>query len=470
MSQSTFLLAPGTPITCPHCEREFSLSEGFAKKALESVEASSNDALARLRETERTAAERQARQIAAEREAAHERSLAQVRSLAAQSFAPQIEALKGQLGEAQARIAALDHREVEIAARERGIETRIAEVAAARAAELVAGERQEYVQRLADQNAQLQVLQSEQLGLRQERQKLQDEKAAMALEVQRQVDRRLGERDAAVMAREQERAALEKAELQKKLDDVTSQLADVQRKAEQGSQQLQGEVLEMALEEGLRRAFPYDLIEEVKKGVRGGDVIQRVLTRTGEPAAVLLWETKRARDWSPQWHAKLKEDMRGCGAEVGILVTMPTAVPREWVPGQVFGPVDGVWIVVWPVALQLAEALRGAALDVYKQRIVSAGKGAKMEAVYDYVTSAQFAQKMRAVYDTFGKMRQELESEKAQAMQRWARREKQLQTGAAALLGVAGDVQGLAVQELKMLELEDPSPQQLPGADGEMQG
>ena len=450
----TLVLDPEAKTTCPHCAQEFALREGFARQALETLEAASSSALADIRDAERAAAERQAKQISAERDAAHAKALAEVRALAAQSFAPQIEALKNQLGDAQAKVAALDSREAALALRERGIETRITEAAATRAAELVAGERQEYAKRLAEQGAQLQQFRDEQVALRQERQKLQDEKAAMALEVQRQVDARLNERDAQIVAREQERAALDKAEIQKKLDGVTAQLAEMQRKAEQGSQQLQGEVLEMALEDGLRRAFPFDLIEEVKKGVRGGDVIQRVMTRTGEPAAVLLWETKRARDFSPQWQAKLKEDMRGCGAEVGILVTMPTAVPKDWQPGQVFGPVDGVWVVVWSVALQLAEALRAGALEVHKQRLVSAGKGEKMEAVYDYVTSAQFAQKLRAVYDTFGKMRQELESEKSQAMQRWARREKQLDAGVHALLGVGGEIQGLAQKDLPMLEME----------------
>ena len=325
MVAKTLVLDPEAKTTCPHCAQEFALKEGFARQALETLEAASSTALSELRDAERTAAERRAQQINAERDAAHARAIAEVKALAAQSFAPQIEALRAQLGDAQAKVAALDSREAAIALRERGIETRISEAAASRAAELVAGERQEYAKRLAEQGAQLQTLQAEQVALRQERQKLQDEKAAMALEVQRQVDARLADRDAVIVQREQERAALDKAEIQKKLDGVTAQLAEMQRKAEQGSQQLQGEVLEMALEDGLKRAFPFDLIEEVKKGVRGGDVIQRVMTRTGEPAAVLLWETKRARDWSPQWQAKLKEDMRGCGAEVGILVTMPTA-------------------------------------------------------------------------------------------------------------------------------------------------
>jgi hypothetical protein len=215
-------------------------------------------------------------------------------------------------------------------------------------------------------------------------------------------------------------------------------------------------VLELAIEEGLARAFPLDTIEEVKKGVRGGDVIQRVVTRGGQVAGVILWESKRAKDYSAQWLAKLKDDMRAAGAEVGVLVTMPSAVPKDWPAAQQFAMVDGVWVVVWSVALQLADVLRTALLDVAKQRVVSVGKNEKMEAVYDYVTSPQFAQKVRAVYDVFTRMREELESEKNQAQQRWARREKQLAGGMSALLGIGGEIQGLANDEIKALELEPP--------------
>jgi hypothetical protein len=205
-----------------------------------------------------------------------------------------------------------------------------------------------------------------------------------------------------------------------------------------------------------------DSIEEVKKGVRGGDVIQRVVTRVGQPAGIILWETKRARDWSPQWIAKLKEDMRSCGAEIGVLVTMPTAIPKEWETGQLFALHEEVWVSVWAPALQLAAVLRAALIDVHKQRVASAGKGEHMEAVYDYLTSPQFAHKLKAVYGAFQKMRAELESEKNTTMQRWARREKQLQTGVAELLGVAGDIQGLAQQQLPALEME---PDDEPPAD-----
>jgi hypothetical protein len=403
MKAPPLLLPPDTRLTCPHCEKEFSLEAGFARQALESAETASSEALGELRQQERSAAERRAEQLVSERE----------------------KALRLQLGAEAERKA------------ERGVQ-----------------EREALQKQLDERTAQNRQLRDEQLVLREERQKLQDEKAALALEVRKQVDAKLNEREQTVRAQEQERATLERAELQKKLDDTRAQLDDTQRKLAQGSQQLQGEVLELAIEEGLARAFPLDAIEEVKKGVRGGDVIQRVIARSGQAAGVILWESKRARDYSAGWISKLKDDMRAAAAEVGVLVTMPTALPKEWPAGQQFAMVDGVWVVVWPVALQLADVLRTALLDVAKQRVVSAGKSEKMEAVYDYVTSPQFAQKVRAVYDVFTRMREELEAEKNQALQRWARREKQLAGGMSALLGIGGEIQGLASDELKMLELE----------------
>jgi hypothetical protein len=474
MKSESLLLAADTRVTCPSCGQEFSLEQGFAKQALESVEAASASALAALKDQERVAVERRAKELASEqakesqRQAedlrkmlkdqgdAHTKALAEVRALTEQSLKPQLDAMKAQLARDQEQLAAIDQREAAIALREKTIQVQVMEAAAIRAAELVAGERQGYEKRLAESQTQLKSLRDEQLALREERQKLKDEKDALALDVQKQVDSRLAERVSAARTQEQERAQLDKAELQKKLDDAMEQLAATQRKMEQGSQQLQGEVLELAIEEALKRSFPLDAIEEVKKGARGGDIIHRVTSRVGQPVGVMLWESKRAKDWSPAWTAKLKEDMRGCGADIGILVSMTSAVPREWAEGQLFGLLDDVWVTTWSAAVQLAQVLRSGLLDVHKQRLISAGKGEKMEAVYDYLTSPQFAQKLKAVYGTFQKMREELESERSVTMQRWARREKQLQSGVAELLGVAGDLQGLAQQELPALELEPP--------------
>jgi hypothetical protein len=466
------LLTLDTNITCPSCAHEFSLQAGFAKKALEQLEDASADAISAMRDAERAEVERRAQQLAgenaraAQEEAealkrllkdqveAHAKALAEVGALAERSVAPRLAELQKALHDQQVQLETLRSREDSVAAREKDMVASVSAAAEARATELVAAERQSFERRLAERDVQVATLRAEQLQLRKEREQLKDEKTALTLEVQKQVDVQMRHREAVIRTQEQERAALEKAELQKKLDDTGQQLAVAQRRIEQGSQQLQGEVLELAIEEGLRRAFPLDVIEEVKKGQRGGDVLQHVTTRSGQLAGTILWETKRAKDWSAQWIPKLKEDMRAGSASVGILVTMPGALPKEWPGSAYFALHEDVWVTQAACALGIAEVLRIGLLDLHRQRTVSAGKGEKMEAMYDYLTSPQFAQKLKAVYETFKKMREELESEKNVTTQRWARREKQLQGGMTQLLSIGGEIQGLAQEELPLLEME----------------
>lgn len=472
ITTNRLLLDPATPVVCPKCAEEFNLEHGFAKRAREAFEEASRGAMAAVREAERSDVERRVASIAAEREnairqetealkkllqdraAAHEKALTEMQALTAKSLEPQLQSLRKALADRDEQLKTVLEREERLAAAEQALQMRAAAAAHEKTQELMAAERAEFAQQLAEKNSQVTALREEQLNLRREREKLQDEKAALALEVRRQVDTQVQQREAVVRAQAAERSKLREAELQKKLDDVSNQLADAQRKAEQGSQQLQGEVLELALEDSLIQAFRLDTIEEVKKGARGGDVIQRVTTRTGQTAGVMLWETKRAKDWSPQWVTKLKEDMRGASADVGILVTMSTAVPKEWNSQQPFGLYEDVWVTTWSNAVCLAEVIRVGLIDVHKQRLISAGKGEKMEAVYDYLTSPQFAQKLKAVYNAFKAIKEENDRERQQAEQRWTRRDKQLQMAMRELIGIGGEIQGLAQQELPQLELE----------------
>ena len=464
-------LSLDTRVICPNCTTKFSLEQGFAKQALERLEQNTEGTLEAVRKSERAEVQRHAALLAEQRDKllraenaqlqqllkdqadGHANALKEVRALTAQAMAPQLAALRAQLAEGQAKIDAFAQRESALSAREQELEARIAHAAQERAETLYASDRQALEQELAQKSQLIADLRCAELALRTEKSALQDRAAALEIEVARKLDAGRADIETRVRAQERELAELEKAELRKRLDDVNEQLAEAQRRSNQGSQQLQGEVLELTVEEALERAFPLDSIEEVKKGARGGDVVQRVMTRTGQAAGILLWEAKRAKDWSGQWATKLKEDMRGCGADVGVLITTGTAVPKDWEATQLFGLHEDVWVTAWSTALQLATVLRAGILDLHKQRLVSAGKGEKMEAVYDYLTSSQFAHKLKAVYGAFYRMRQELESEKSQTLQRWARREKQLQSGIAELVGVAGDIQGLAQQDLPLLEM-----------------
>jgi len=396
------LLDPDTRVTCPHCEREFGLGEGFAKRSLEALARASEEALADERQSVEAALERRLAREAAERER-----------------------------QAQGELASLR-------------------------------------QSLADKAGQVATLQRQELELRRERARLEDARQALELDAQRRLDEQRREIEQRVRAAEADRARLREAELQKTIDDMRARLEEAQRKGAQGSQQLQGEVLELLLEEQLAQAFPLDAIAEVRKGVRGGDALHTVMSRSGQAAGAILWEAKRAQKWGAGWAAKLREDMRAAGAEAGVVVT--TSFPAEWPAGQPFGLHEHVWVTSPAAAIPLATALREGLLEAHRARVAGANKGEKMEAVYDYLVSPQFALKLRAVYEAFTKMRAELDSERATTQQRWNRREKQIQLATAQLLGIAGDLQGLAQQDLRQLELEPavlPAAVQEPGDDGE---
>jgi hypothetical protein len=467
------LLSPDTTVRCPACEHEFSLEQGFASKALEQLEQHSRGALAAMESQVKQEVERRAATIAAERQGAaqqhiarleqlvkqqsesHAKALGEVRFVAERDFAPQLKALRAELAQSDAKLKALGEREAALIARERQLESSVASAARLKADELLAADRQAFEQRLADQDLQLRSSREQELELRRAKSALEDRAAQLELEIARRLDQGRSELEAKVRVQEKQRSDLEKAELQKKLDDVNAKLLEAQHKSSQGSQQLQGEVLELALEQQLRQAFAVDAFEEVRKGVRGADIVQRVTTRTLQVAGTILWEAKRAKEWGRDWPAKLKEDMRAAGADVGILVTttMPAALPAA----HVFGLHEDIWVSSWGAAIPLAMALRERVLELHKQRAISAGKGEKMEALYDYLTSPQFAQKLKAVYGTFQAMQEDLQKERNVAEQRLARREKQIATGMRELLSFAGDVQGLAQQELPQLEME-PAP------------
>ena len=278
---------------------------------------------------------------------------------------------------------------------------------------------------LKDRDEKLDVYRDSELALRKEKAALEEKHKALALEVQRQVD---AER--------------------KKIDDAQKANEDLKRKLEQGSQQLQGEVLELELEELLGSAFAFDAIEPVRKGARGADVIQTVRLRSGTVCGRIVWETKRAENWSNAWIAKLKDDQQAGGGELAVLVS--TAFPAGVTePMVVF---EGVWLVRPDLVKPLAEALRTVLIESQRQKAISAGKGESMEALYNYITSAQFAQKVRAVVETYQQMRDDLDKEKAAMLRLWKKREAQIDRASANMLGLCGELQGVSQHALPQLD------------------
>ncbi|MCA9312210.1 MAG: DUF2130 domain-containing protein [Phycisphaerales bacterium] len=317
-------------------------------------------------------------------------------------------------------------------------EKAVAEVRA-RVMEEVGLQQKDLEAQIAEKSQKLKQAQAHELEFRQKARELEAAKESFELEKQRAVDaareeiRQEASRDAT------ERFRMKEAEKDKVIGDLREKIEELQRKADQGSQQLQGEVQELELESMLQSAFPVDAIAEVGKGQRGGDCLQVVKGAVGAAAGSILWESKRTKAWSDSWLAKVREDQRQAGAEVAVIVT--AALPKGIVR---FGQVDGVWVTDVASALPLASALRQMIEEVSGARQATVGRESKMELLYEYMCGPEFRRRVEAIVECFETMRTDLEAEKRAIQKHWGKREKQIGRMLETTASMYGELQGIA--------------------------
>jgi hypothetical protein len=245
----------------------------------------------------------------------------------------------------------------------------------------------------------------------------------------------------------EEQQKLKVAEKEQTILAMQKQIEELKRRAEQGSQQLQGEVQELELENLLRAKFPFDTIEPVPKGEFGGDALQRVVSASGQPSGTILWESKRTKNWSDGWLVKLREDQRTAKAEIAVLVSQ--VLPKEV---ESFDVVDGVWVTSPRAVLPVATVLRHTLLQVSMARQVSEGQQTKTEMVYQYLTGPRFRHRVEAIVEAFSSMQEDLNAEKKAMQRQWAKREIQLNNVLQSTAGLYGDLQGIAGKSLQEIE------------------
>lgn len=231
---------------------------------------------------------------------------------------------------------------------------------------------------------------------------------------------------------------LKQLETEKKLKDALDTAEQLRIRLEQGSQQTQGEVLELDLEADLRGLFPGDDIIPVKSGVRGADLRQVVRTPLGAACGTILWEAKNAQ-WHVSWVGKLKEDMARAGADHGVLIS-----PNTPETCGAMGHLEGrVWGARPRAAATLAVVLRQTILHTHAVAALSADKGERIEALYGYITSSEFRHRIEAIQEFFSHLQDEQERERRWMSQKWARQEKQLRTVTDHVFGLVGDFEGI---------------------------
>ena len=294
--------------------------------------------------------------------------------------------------------------------------------------------------------------QKAQADLLKKQRELDDAKRELELTVEKRVQAGLeGVRDQARKEAE-EGLKLKVSEKEQTIISMQKQIEELRRKAEQGSQQLQGEVLELQLEAMLQAKFPHDRIEPVPKGEHGGDILHRVVLPSGVICGTILWETKRTKNWSDGWLAKLREDQRTAKAEIAVVVSavLPKGV-------DTFDHIDGIWVTHPRAILPVALSLRQTLIEVNSARQASEGQQTKTELVYQYLTGPRFRLRVQAIVEAFSAMKEDLDKERKVIMKQWSKRDEQIERVMQSTVGMYGDLQGIAgktIQEIEGLEMK----------------
>ena len=289
------------------------------------------------------------------------------------------------------------------------------------------------------------------MELRRKERELEDHAKEMDLEVARKIDaeRKRVEDDTARRITEDHR--MKDAEKDKKMSDMMQQIEDLKLKAEQGSQQTQGEVQELELEKELAALFPFDEILPVPKGINGADVLQKVRDGFGRECGVIIWESKQTKAWSQGWVQKLKEDQRQIKAEMAIIVSK--MLPPEI---KTFGDIEGIYVTNFESIFGVASVLRLQLIQIAATKRSLIGKNEKMEVIWNYLHGTAFKQRVEAIIEAFSAMNTNLDKEKNAITRMWAERKKQIEQVITNTSGMCGDLQGLtggSMPTIQSLEL-----------------
>jgi hypothetical protein len=435
------MMATDPTLSCPNCGHAIRLTESLAAPLVAATRAEYEHRLAA--QTEAVAAEKL---VLSAQQQANERRAAEL-AAAAESQQEQVaRAVQQQVREQVQQQLSRDRKT-------------IADEEAARARQEVDDELKAQKANLAQQTRRIETLtqkltaaQAAEADLLKKEQEVGDKEREFALNLQKGIAAGLERARANALREAHASLDLKVQDRENIITQLRDQITSLQRKAEQSSQQTQGEVLELALEHQLRSQFPFDLIEPVAKGEFGGDVLQHVRDNTGELCGKILWESKRTRTWSDGWLTKLNKDQRNAHAELAVIVsqTMPKDI-------ALFEQLDGIWVASLGCILPVASALRISLIELSALRRSNEGLTNKSQQIYTYLTGPRFKHCVECIAEKFTGLRKDLDAERKWMNKQWAKRDRELTTVLEATSGMYGDLQGIAGRSLQEIDaLEGP--------------
>ena len=409
-------------VVCPQCKTEIKLTESLAAPLLESIR---RDYEQRLTQKDADMAKRE--KTLHEREAVLQKQKESMDEQVAQKMQQE-----------QGRIAAEEAKKAKLAVGNE-LNQKLKEI-------------NDLQDILKQSDIKLADAQKAQADLIRKQRELDDAKRELELTVEKRVETGLAAAREKAKKEAEDEMKLKVMEAEQTIASMQRQIEDLKRRAEQGSQQLQGEVQELELEALLGTRFPRDTIQPVPKGEFGGDILHRVIGPLGQQCGTILWESKRTKNWSDGWLPKLREDQRAAKAEIAVIVSQ--VLPKDV---ETFGLVDQVWVAHPKLALPVAIALRQTLIEIAGARQASEGQQTKMEMVYQYLTGQRFRHRIQAIVEAFSSMREDLDRERKAITKQWSKREEQIDRVMQATVGMYGDLQGIAgktLQEIEGLEFQ----------------
>ncbi len=413
--------------------------------------------------------------LAAERQRIREEEAKAAADKCTREVASQLRTKQEELDDANARLAEATSREADVLKQQREVaekqarldldfERRIAEETnrireqeAKAATERCTRDAQEQVrtkqEELDTANKKLTEASSREVELLKRQRELSDRERAFEVEKERAIAEASSHarQDEAMLAKEratlqQEQQRLRDEEHRQQIGGLEKTISELTRQVQQGSMQLQGEAQEVVLRDVLASAFPIDQFDDVPTGVPGADVLQRVRAADGSDCGVIVWESKRTKNWSDAWLPKVRDDQREAGASIAVIVTQ--ALPADI---RHFSVKDGVWVCAPAFAHPLGIALRKALVDVAATKRAAEGSGQKMHILYEYLIGPEFRNRVEGVLEAFVDMREDLDGEKRALLARWKKRERQINRALTNVTAFYGDLQGIAGRQLRDL-------------------
>jgi len=452
-------------ITCPSCGKEIPLTDVLTKQIEEKIRVDYEAQLKKKDDDLNSALKSKDEEWKRILEQDRARIQEAARKEAQESLSIELQDLRSHLVEKSEKLKQAEKQQLELSKKQRELDEReqrlnlevdkrleeqkrrILEAAK----ESAALEVKDLKNQLTEKSKELEEARKIELEARKRQRELDEKERNLNLQIERRID---GERQKIAeetRTKIEEDFRLKNREKDIVIEGLKKQIDELKRKAEQGSNQLQGEAQEVELYELLAATFKYDTVTRVRKGKEGADDLMEVHNNTGALCGSILFESKRTKAWSDNWIEKAKNDQREAKAEMVVIVSrvLPKDIPH-------IGQHDGVWICDLQSAIGLVAALREGLLQVSHARAALAGKNEKMELIYQYLSGPQFKSRIEAIIEAYRYMKEDLEAEKRSTYKRWAEREKQIEKVTSNAAGLYGDISGIVagiLPEIKALEL-----------------